>query len=75
MKYHYISVNLAGFCFEGHICDQLIKTCHVHTTTEFIFITPAYRFTQWLFISSVSNVNIKWSAFLEGILLTPLRLE
>ena len=43
---------------------------HIHTTPKFKFITPAYRYTQWLSIPSVSNVNVNWSAFLEGIVST-----
>ena len=46
---------------------------------NFNFITPAYKYTQWLPIPSVSSVpspvypvlNVNWSAFLKGILPTP----
>ena len=42
------------------------KACHVRTTTEFNFITPAYRYTQWLSIPSVSNVKCQLVFFFGG---------
>ena len=48
---------------------SLAKTRHVCTTTEFNFITPAYRYTKWQPIPSVSiTLCINWFAFLEVIL-------
>ena len=47
------------------------KTHNVYTTTEFNFITPAYRYNQWLLIPSVSiMLHINWSASLKVILPT-----
>ena len=47
------------------------KTRHVYTTTKFNFMTPAYRYNQWLLIPSVSiMLHINWSASLEVILPT-----
>ena len=43
--------------------------CHVCITTEFNFIIPAYRYTQWLPIPDIM-LYVNWAAFLEGILLT-----
>ena len=42
------------------------KTRHVHTTTEFNFIIPAYRCAQYLSIPSVSNVKCLLVCFPGG---------
>ena len=46
------------------------KTHIVCTKTEFNYIAIIYRHTQYLSIPSVSVLNVNWSAFLKGILLT-----
>ena len=50
----------------------LAKTCIVCTKTEFNFIDAAYRHTHYLSTPVYQVLNVNWSAFLKGILLTLL---
>ena len=48
------------------------KTRHVCITTEVNFITPAYRYTQWLSIPSASKVNVTSLHFWREFCLLPI---
>ena len=51
------SIYRKAFMAKGLYVTSTAKTHHVHTTTEFNFITSANRYTQWLSIPSVFNVK------------------
>ena len=42
------------------------KAHHFHTTTEFDFISPAYRYAQWLSVPSVTNITCQLVCFSGG---------
>ena len=48
----------------------LAKAGLVRTKTEFNFIAAVYRHTQYLSIPVYQVLNVNWSTFLKGILLT-----
>ena len=48
----------------------LAKTHIVHTKTEINFIATVDRHTQYLSIPMYQVLNVNWSAFVKGTLLT-----